>query len=391
MPLPITLRIFALIFAAPLTLHAELHRGVWFWGSTTLPNLTSSPFGSSLVVGNPAAEDESITFFGLHGVERVYGSYQNRPVSHPGTIAAWNAKLDTAGISSQILIDGNAVNDPAEMSSILGKITNRLINFNASLGGDAASKFDALHLDLEPQGLPAWDSGTPATKRVLLDNLAQAYIDIRALLDGAGLAAMPLYADIPYTWDKLPVDGGSIGWVDAADRDGWFAGIAGTLSGISIMTFSKDNFSDIDTATAFERGGALTGKARVGIQPKTGPSGLWPTILHFNTVMNQCEAAFGPTGATDIENYGFWRHSIATTMPMVEDPISVTLAGSVLVFDGLPGHLYTVRFGTHPGEIIDEIASVRTTTANDAEILEVPATRSGPRGFWQVVRVADDE
>lgn len=385
------------------TASAELNRGVWFWGNTTLPDLTTSPYGSTTVVGDGTAEDETIAFFGLHGVKRIYGSYQNRPVSEPSVIAAWNAKLDAAGVSSQILIDGYAVNDPVEMTNIQNKINNRLIDFNASYVAGSASRFDALHLDLEPQGLAAWDSGTPAGKRDLLDNLYNAYVSIRAQLDTAGLTSMPLYADIPYTWDKLPVDGGSVGWTDAADRDGWFADIAGVLSGISIMTFSKDNFPDIDTAIDYERTGALTGKARVGIQPKCGPAPLlWPSILLFNTVMNECEAAYGPTGATDLENYAFWRHGIATTLPGVGEPITATLSGTgatpwpgggtdpVIVFDGLPGFLYTVRHGTDPGQITQEIDSVRTP-ANDAVILEVPVTPSGPRGFWQVERVPDPE
>ena len=391
----------ALFLALALPAAAQLHRGVWFWGSTTLPDLTSSPYGSALVVGDALAEDETITFFTLHGVKRVYGSYQNRPVSEPSVIAAWNAKLDAAGISSQILIDGVEVADPADIASILTKITDRLINFNAAL--TPASKFDALHLDLEPQGSPTWSGATPAIKRGLLDNLHDAYVAIRAHLDSGGLTAMPLYADIPYTWDKLPVDGGSIAWADAADRDGWFTDIAGVLSGISIMTFSKDTFPGIDTAIAYERSGAMTGKARVGIQPKCGPAPLlWPTILHFNTVMNACEADYGPTGATDLENYAFWRHAIATTLPAVGDPITVTLTGvgatpwvstddnPVLIFNGLPGQLYTVRQGTGPSQINQEVTRIRTTTEYDAEILQVPVTPSGPRSFWQVERVSDE-
>ena len=387
----------AAFLALALPAAGQLHRGVWFWGSTTLPDLTPSPYGSILVVGSPAAENETITFFTLHGVKRVYGSYQARPVSEPAVIATWNAKLDAAGISSQILIDGIAVNDPVEMASILNKITTRLINFNASLGVATASKFDALHLDLEPQGLPLWDTGTPAIKRGLLEDLYDAYFDIRALLNSAGLTAMPIYADIPFTWDKLPIDGGSVGWADAADRDLWFANVASVLSGISIMTFSKDNFTDIDTAIAYERSGAMTGKARVGLQPKVGAGTLWPTILHFNSVMNVCESAYGPTGATDLENYAFWRHAIATTTPSISSPIVATLEGvvaisggnPVLASDGLPGHLYTVRYGTHPGQVTQTIRSVRTTTAHDAEILKVPVTANGPRGFWVVERVSD--
>lgn len=207
----------------PLMAYAELHRGLWFWGSTTLPDATSSPFGSTIVVGDGTAEDESVTFFTTHNVKRVYGSYQNRPVSEAAVIRAWNSKLDAAGIQSQLLVDGIAVNDTAEVDNIINKITNRLITFNA--GSTPAQQFDALHLDLEPQGLPEWDSGTSADKRDLLDDLLQVYVDIRDHLDTEGLTGFPIYADIPYFWDKLPVDGGSVGWADAAERDAWFTAV----------------------------------------------------------------------------------------------------------------------------------------------------------------------
>ena len=176
---------------------ADLHRGVWFWNNTTLPDGTPSAYGSSVVVGDPAKEDETINFFNLHGVKRVYGNYQNRPVSEPAVIAAWNAKLDAAGIASQVLIDGVEVDDAADITSILGKVTGRLINFNAAVG--AASRFDALHLDLEPQGSPAWTGATAAVKRGLLDNLLGAYTTIHAHLNSTDLTAIPMYADIPFT------------------------------------------------------------------------------------------------------------------------------------------------------------------------------------------------
>ena len=53
-----------------------------------------------VVVGDPAKEGETINFFNIHGVKRVHGSYQNRPVSELTVIAAWNAKLDAADITS---------------------------------------------------------------------------------------------------------------------------------------------------------------------------------------------------------------------------------------------------------------------------------------------------
>lgn len=409
-------RIMLLRFA-PLVLllcsaGAEIHRGVWFWGSTTLPDDTSSPFGSSVVVGDSVAEDESVAFFSSHGVKRVYGSYQNRPVSEPAVIAAWNAKLDAAGIQSQILLDGNAVNDAGEMASILTKITNRLVNFNAAYAGDSASQFDALHLDLEPQGLAEWDSGTPAVKRALLDDLLQAYVDIRNHLDTAGLTTFPIYADIPFSWDKLPADGGSIGWADASDRDGWFAAIAIPLDGISIMTFSKDTYSELADATDYERSSPLA-EARVAIQPKCGPDELWPSLLHIHAVIHQLETNLGPTEAVDLENYAFWRHAIETCGIEVGPPVVIgislpstgtgalpwppTAGGTggvegddpVLEFAGLPGYRHTVFTSTDPRGPWQEVVELRATHDTEPEMFRVPVPAQGPRRFWIVGSTQD--
>lgn len=395
----------ALLLALAASAHAEIHRGLWFWGSTTLPDLTTSPYGSSVVVGDGTAEDESIAFFTAHGVKRLYGSYQNRPVSEPAVIAAWNTKLDAVGVQSQILLDGNAVNDPAEMTSLLTKITNRLVNFNNSYAADPASQFDALHLDLEPQGLPEWDSGTPADKRDLLDDLLQAYLDIRNHLDTAGLTAIPLYADIPFSWDKLPVDGGSVGWADATDRDTWFAAIDVPLDGVSVMTFSKDTYPELADATDYERSGPLA-EARVAIQPKCGPDELWPTLLHINAIIHQLETNLGPTEAVDLENYAFWRYSIETCGIEVGPPIAVDwpLPGTgalpwppdaggtggvdgddpVLVFPGIPGMLHTVRAASAPRGPWTELIQLRTTHPTEPEMFRVPVPANGPRRFWTV-------
>lgn len=399
-----------LLILLPLSAFADFHRGLWFWGNTTLPDATTSPYGSSIVVGDGSAEDESIAFFTAHDVKRLYGSYQNRPVSEPATIRAWNVKLDAAGVQSQLLVDGNAVNDPVEVTNILGKITNRLITFNA--GSTPAEQFDALHLDLEPQGLAEWDGGTPADKRGLLDDLLQAYVDIRDLLDTAGLTTVPIYADIPFSWDKLPTDGGSIGWADATDRDNWFAAIDVPLDGVSVMTFSKDNFADLADATDYERTGPLA-EARVAIQPKCGPGELWPTLLHFHAVMHQLEINLGPTEAVDLENYGFWRYAIDHCGVEVGPPIVISwpaiATGSgalpwppgvggtggvigtdpVIHFPGVPGMVHTVRTAGGLSGNWTDLIQLRTTHPEEPEMFLIPVRAQGPQRFWTVESVPD--
>ncbi|YCM42902.1 hypothetical protein V2O64_16460 [Verrucomicrobiaceae bacterium 227] len=293
-------------------------RGVWFWGSTTIPDGTggtmSSPYGSNNVVGNPVLEADCLAFFKLHHVDRVYGSYGTRPVWDQAAIATWNEKLDCLRIESQLLLEGITVDTPADITNYLDKISARLIDFNDAFTSEPAKQFDALHLDIEPQQTPPYQGGSAGAKRLVLEDLLNCYAAIRNHLDVNGYAHIPVYADIPYTWDKIP---GSIAWADAADRDVWFASLKDYLAGTTIMTFSKDTAAELDVATAYERAGVLDGFARIAIQPKVGvvdpPNIIWPDYPTFNGVLNDLEDLIEEDETTDIENLGLWRHAIDST------------------------------------------------------------------------------
>lgn len=293
-------------------------RGVWFWGSTTIPDgmggTTSSIYGSNNVVGDPILEADSLAFFKLHRVNRVYGSYGTRPISEPSVISAWNEKLYCLRIESQLLLEAISVSDVDDIPDILSKVTARLINFNNGYPGQPEKHFHALHLDIEPQQTPPYSGGSAADKRAVLDELFTTYSAIRSHLDSNGYAHIEIYADIPFTWDKIP---GSIGWVDAADRDAWFASLTTVLDGLTIMTFSKDTAPELDVATAYERAGVLDGFSRIAIQPKVGtvapPTIIWPDYPTFNGVLNDLEALIEEDETTDIENFGLWRHAIDST------------------------------------------------------------------------------
>ena len=79
-----------------MPLEARKHRGVWFWKST------GNPYGSAAIVGVSALENQTIAFFSAQSIRRVYGSYGTRSISEPAVIAAWNAKLDAAGIEASV-------------------------------------------------------------------------------------------------------------------------------------------------------------------------------------------------------------------------------------------------------------------------------------------------
>jgi len=378
---------------------AALDRGVWFWGSTTLPGGAASTHGSSDVVGDAAEEDAMIAFLTARGVTRVYGSYQNRPVSELAVIAAWNAKLDAAGIDSQLLIEGTQVDNPTEVANIQNKITNRLITFNNTVA-DPAQRFDALHLDLEPQQLGSWDADVVGdVRRGLLDDLADAYALIRTQLDTAGYGTVPMYADLNFSWDKLPADGGSILWADGADRDGWYGGIGVDLAGISIMTFSKDNAADLADATAYERTGSFPGSVVVGMQPRTGVGELWANYTEFKTVMEELEGAIGTAEATDIENYAFWRHAVATGIPVLTAGPAIIHSGLgggggvvVVVWDwAKPGYKYVIEENDDPSQPGGwrEVASHTTVAPDRVERFEYQADVGPGTCFWRVGVVAE--
>lgn len=310
-------KFFLLVAAFSFTADATPNRGLWFWGNTSIPDglggTVDSPYGSNFVVGNPVLERDCLAFFKLHHVKRIYGSYGNRPVSEQATIADWNEKLDCLRIDSQVLIAGSLVS-PADHSYYLSRVSSRLIDFNNDFAAQPSRQFDALHLDIEPQQQNAWKVGSATVRRAFLADLLGTYTAIRNHLDANGYPGFPIYADIPFSWDKYP---GSIGWADAADRDDWFADLQSVLTGLSIMTFSKDTAAEVDIATAYERAGALDGFSRIGIQPKVGvvdpPDIIWPDYPTFNAALNELEAIVETDETTDIENFGLWRHAIDTT------------------------------------------------------------------------------
>lgn len=377
------------------------NRGLWFWGSTTLPGGASSTHGSSDVVGDGPEEDAAIIFMTNYGVKRVFGSYQNRPVSEPSVIAAWNAKLDAAGIDSQLLIEGSGVNNTTQVASIQAKITNRLINFNNSLGSDTASKFDALHLDLEPQQLDLWkDDAVGTDKRALLTDLSNVYSAIRTQLDDAGFTSMPIYADINFSWDKLPAAGGSVAWTIGTagtgeiDRDSWYAGLSPALAGLSIMTFSKSTASALEVATAFERSGVFPGSVVVGIQPRTGVGELWANHSAFYSVMSQLEINIGTLEATDIENYAYWRHAVATTIPVVAPAPEIFLpatgtGGGTIWVDAWPGYKHTVQQSDSLGQTAGwrDVQTFTSSFPDRVERFALPISADKPRDFWRIAHI----
>jgi hypothetical protein len=359
-----------LLFAA-LPCAANKNRAVWFWASP------SSIYGSASIVGTPVRETQTLNFFNGHHIKHVYGSYQNRPVSEPAAIATWNAKLDAEGIESQFLMSENTWIFPTNHPGFLDKITDRVINFNA--GRPSAEQFDALHLDIEPQGLPEWGSLTDTEKRDYLNLLRDTYAAVRTHFTTNGLPGFPVYADLPVWFDNLS----SIGWTDAAERDAWFAAISTNLTGVSLMPFERDTLSNIDNGVSWERAN-ITAAVRIGLETDIGAT--WPTSLDFNAMMETLESNYGIDEATDIQAYAIWRQKLideALTAVGVElRPIPGTKQLQ-LQFDTDTNYTYAILYTINLCNWLE--AERFRGPANVATNLTVPT--DDPHGYWRVQKL----
>lgn len=252
-------------------------RGAWFWRDT------GHPHGAGTVVGDPVAELAELDAFDEHGVHRVYASYDWAAPDAESSIAAWHATLHPER-EVQLLLGENTWIDPLVRPNLLAILTDRLVDFHA--GRPAEERFDGVHLDIEPQALPEWSTSTPAQRRDLLLMLRDTFADVRAHLDANGAAQVPIYADLPVWFDNVP---GSVGWLDAGDRDAWFADICSSLTGVSLMAFERDNLGSILNGTDWERNN-LACEVRMGLQASTT---TWGNALGYASMIAEVEAATG--------------------------------------------------------------------------------------------------
>jgi hypothetical protein len=298
-------------------------------------------------------------------------------------IAAWNAKLHASGIQTQSLMSENTWIQPANRPTLLSHITTRLIGFNTAPGRTVAERFDALHLDIEPQALPEWSGLTPTQKRSYLLLLRDTFADVRSHLASLGQPTFPVYADLPVWFDNLPIAGGSIGWIDAADRDQWYGDIATSLTGITLMPFDRLTFSSIDSGVAWERAN-FAKPVRCGLEADIGPGQTWASVPDFDNMIGTLETNYGAAGATDIQSYRQWREEIAA-QPII--PVAAVLhfaptgIGAV-EFDSEPGWTHIIHYSANLCDWVE----VKRFATSVAGRLSLPVNTREPRGFWMVSR-----
>ena len=372
------------VLLAALSSHASLNRGVWFWGDA------GSPWGSIAIVGDSAKEDSTVTFLNNKGVKRVYGSYQNRPVSVPGTIANWNVKLHTADIESQCLFSDNGMIFPSTRWALLDKIEERVMYFNFwPTPRPTAERFDAIHLDLEPQALSAWDTATASEKRDMLMDLRDTYEAIRLLVVAWGYPGFPIYADLATWFDKNP---GQIGWLDDADRDQWYADIMTHLTGVTYMAFEQPSIVAVQNSMSWEHANIANEQIRIGHMADVGTT--WATVAHFSMMMYSMEWVYG-SRAVDIQSYRRWREALFLGIPAVPISVEPALGGSGGGSDG-DGEIVWMA-GTKGSYAVMEStdlvhwAELRRVDVQQPGRMRTPFVISGPRKFWQVLQISESQ
>ncbi|NCF90800.1 MAG: hypothetical protein GWQ05_07550 [Verrucomicrobiaceae bacterium] len=246
-------------------------------------------------------------------------------------------------------------------------------------GRTVPERFDALHLDIEPQGLANWSDLVPSEKRDYLNHLRYTFEDVRQYLDDAGYPGFPVYADLPVWFDNFP--GGSIGWSSSGQRDGWFDAVGDVLTGITLMPFDRDTFSSIDNGVMWERANIGNAVVRCGLEADVGPSGTWPDVPAFNDMMGTLETAYGFVGAVDIQSYRLWREAIAA-QPIVA--VEAEMKHWSLAFDAEPGWTYIISESLNLcswKQIYQHRASQEETVH-----FSVNEARKRQRSFWRVER-----
>jgi len=357
---------------------------VWFWGDD------GSPWGSIAIVGDAAKEDSTITFFTNKGVKRVYGSYQNRPVSVPGTIANWNVKLHTADIETQCLFSDSGMIFPATRWELLEKIEERVMKFNFwPSPRPKEERFDAIHLDLEPQALSAWDTATASDKRNMLMDLRDTYEAIRLLVVAWGYPDFPIYADLATWFDKNP---GQIGWLDDADRNQWYADIMTHLTGVTYMAFEQPSITAVQNNMSWEHGNIANEKIRVGHMCDVGAT--WTSYAHFKVMMLSMESVYG-SRAVDIQSYRRWQQGlISGSFPAVPASVEPALPGSgggsgwdgEIVWSAGTRGSYSLLESTNLCQWLE----VRRFEVEQPGMQRTPFQISGPRKFWKVVQISGE-
>ncbi len=268
-------------------------RGIWWWADR------QHPWGTEQVLGNAAKETEVVRLLREWKVGVVYGSFGGSRRADPALLRAWNARLHAAGVSSQLLLSENTWIFPEHRAKLLqGNLRKELLDFNAACA-TPGERFDGLHLDIEPHGLPGWKTMTPERRKETLFLLRDTFREVRTLLDANGAARLPVYADLPVWFDQ---PAGPVGWKDAAERDAWFADLGKSLAGISLMAYERDTAAKIENGVRWELD-HFQGEVRIGLEASVGPGKTWKNAAALTGMVETQEALGTPPRRVDLHAF----------------------------------------------------------------------------------------
>ena len=184
---------------------ASPSRAVWVW--------------SDAVMRDPRARDSLIAWARRHRVDRVYQHVEPLLLEDPAAVEAFLRHLRQQGLRVEALLG-----DPAWLSapdSALVRL-DQLLGMHDRLGTDTLA---AAHLDVEPQGLPAWRTGR--------DTLVTAFQSLVVRLrERRGTRTLPFHFDIPFWYDEVTVPDGGGGSLAA-----WLIPRA---EGVTVMAYLTD-------------------------------------------------------------------------------------------------------------------------------------------------------
>ena len=310
----------ALALFADMRADAEsTNRGVWCWG-------TPGPYGLNYIVGTNAAQNAAVAQFKLWGISHVYGFYgtQLQTVAGQAALAAWNTLLNNNGIESQLLISDYT------LGSGDNNIILEMINFNKTQ--PLAARFRAVHLDIEPWGLPSWPTDDKYSDLV---NLAGEYQQARNELNTNGQSNVLIYADLADWLDSLS----AINWPSASARDQWFSGILTNLAGITLMDYEQKTYSGLVNAAAWELV-SHPGVVRIGIDAGAGLT--WSNLSDFVTVARKLESNFTDSVGVDIYDFMTLEEMVAPVLGTGTAP-PLTTNGFDLMLQGPIGSNYVIQ------------------------------------------------
>ncbi len=269
------------VVASALPVTGAPSRGIWWWTSP------KHPWGSGQAIGNPAKEAEVLRFLTVWEIDSIYTCFGKEAWSRPGQIRGWNERVHAAGKTSQLLLSENTWIDPKHRRNLLEvHLRRELIEFNGACD-TPQQRFDAVHLDIEPHGLPGWKSMTPEARKKLLFQFRDTLREVRAYLDGHGAGKIPVFADLPVWYDQV---GKPVGWVSADERDAWFADLGKSLAGISLMAYERDTAVRIESGVSWELGN-FKREVRVGLEVSVGPGKTWKSNEDLISMIKTQESA----------------------------------------------------------------------------------------------------